>query len=1061
MQNINELIGIIKGISYDGVINENEINFLHSWIERNRYFALNSNQKKLINQIDESLNDKVLTDLERKTILSTAQHILETDKDEYTFYTELNGIIEGIISDGEVNDAEIMNLHEWFESHNESFSRDIENIHIAINKILEDGKITLDEQESLMILLKERIKSLKADSTLKYLKNQIKQRNNIGIYLIGLLDKEYNFSLIHSRAENVLRNALNSYTGTSTSDPEIVVVSLSLIAMLNYNGSFYDSVREVYESLYSKFSEQKIEGLIRSILDRYRSKDDKSSRARIINYLLRQSIVPKYYLPNFFEFVFDIYKLNFEYSLSEDLYDDFQFVFDGLKLNMTTMSDDLEIKATKKTYKLIQATKDLVVKDNFDPLIKLGIMIIELIDKYMWNKEVKIQNPYLKYGFENWVSTLNEKSRGEYKGKSNRSHWKPKFYLQNDSIYLLPPIHKIKAQYNYWDLKILIKNGDETVYENIRPDVREIIGGYQITSEKIKINKPLDKIKYLLMSKYEVIYDSEDQLYRDFIVFNQSGQELNNNTDYHGIALFCTRYNLSEADEFYKNDDFVLSSSQVKLGDTIFIGNKIFNFTSLTKPGIFGERYENHTLVQLDTKKEYPIYKTVKYLVFEDEKVDCTYEIYINNKSYVLNDFDYTVTSNEGSNKFVINLKITKSNIYSVTVYRIYKDKKLNIGVFNFVLDHELLVSSTRVDDNNFKISINTGLSSCSIVEKIKLDCFDLDDIQLEYLRKQYAYRIPLGFEVFRITDDTWKPFSEDLWIGEIKHGTVLDVYGFDVDGITIYSSKGNILEEIPMKNKGIYKQAEIGFLISHKEYDYVSMILLKDGKAVNMIRCYNKCYIDDNGIEDLFDPVKNELTISTRFKGKGLIFYEILNEENVKVFKGGAKRNNEKEVISGLNSFEKYTINVLEKSKGLYLGTGTILKTISRIFYGRKDFIGRCFKIDEVYYYERIGRKLVEKSRNFNMNYVKFTEQIDDSTFKGEIYAKTAKGIYWLYKINPVEIEVNSDVISGTMDLYITNEGDGLLIDLKYNNIMNDLDNCNAPCIEIYTVDANGKEKL
>ena len=46
-------------------------------------------------------------------------------------------------------------------------------------------------------------------------------------------------------------------------------------------------------------------------------------------------------------------------------------------------------------------------------------------------------------------------------------------------------------------------------------------------------------------------------------------------------------------------------------------------------------------------------------------------------------------------------------------------------------------------------------------------------------------------------------------------------------------------------------------------------------------------------------------------------------------------------------------------------------------------------------------------------------------------------------------------------MDLYITNEGDGLLIDLKHRNIMNNLDDFNAPCIEIYTVDANGKEEL
>lgn len=1064
MQNINEVIGIIKGISYDGIINDREINFLHSWVERNRHFATYLNQKKLIKLIDEALDDKVLTDLERRTILATAQNILEVQNDEYALYTEFNGIIEGIISDNEVNDEEILSLREWFELHSETITRDGESIRIAINKILENGVITTNEKASLLSLLKDKIESLKLDSKLLILKNLIKQRKNIGIELVDLLDREDNMSVIHSKAESVLRYTLNSYTGSLVTDPEIVVISLSLIAMLNYDGSFYDSVRGVYESLYTSYSEQKIEGLIRFVLNKYRSKIDQSSRSRIINYPLRQSVVPKYYLPNFFEFIFDIYKLNFEFNLSEDLYEEFKFVFDGLQLNLNTIGDDLEINATKKTYKLIQTTKDLIIKEkDFDPLINLSVMVIQLIDKYIWNKKLTIQNQYFQYGFEKWVSIFEktDESRKERQSLNNRSRWKPKFYLQNDSIYLLPPIHRVQAHYNYWDLKIVVENDGEIIYENARPNIREIIGGYQINLDKIKVDKPLSGLRYLLMSNNEIIYDSTNQLHRDFIVFNQNGQEISNNTDYQGTALFCTKNSLFDVNEYYNTDDYVLSALQVKLGDTLSIENKIFNFTSLTKPGIFGEKYENHTLVQFDSKKEYPVYKTVKYLVFEDEIINCSYEIYINSKLYVLNDFQYTINSKEGANIYVINLNITKPNIYSIAVYRVYKEENMKVGVFNFLFDPELVVSSTKINDLNYKVTIDTGLLPYQIVENLNLGCFDVDDIQLEYLRKRYVYRIPLGFNAYRISNDSWKPFSEDLWINDIKHGTILELYGVDVNSVAIYSSKGVFLEEVEVKNKGIYKQLEIGFLNSYKEYDYTSIFLLKEGKAVHLIRCYNKCCIEDGGIEELFDPVTNEFTITTQFKGKGLIFYEVLNSENVKVFGGIPKKNSEKEVISGLNSFENYTIHILEKPKGLSFGKGTILKTINRIFYARKDFVGRNFKIDEVYFYENINRNLVEKVRKFRMNYVKFTEQIDESTFKGEIYAKSSKGIYWLYKINPVEIEVNSDVISGTMDLYITNEGDGLLIDLKHNNIMNNLDDFRAPCIEIYTVDANGKEEL
>ena len=374
MQNINEVIGIIKGISFDGIINDQEIDFLKLWQKNNRHFALNANEHKLIKLIDEALDDKILTDLERRTILTTAQSVLKSQNDENTIYSELNGIIEGIISDDEVNKEEILNLYKWWELHSNNLHKNNNEVKIknALNDILQDGIITIEEQDYLLNLLKDKIGTLKLDSKIEYLKKLIKGKNNIGIELIDLLDSNNNMDYIHNMAQIQLKNALNSYSGLSIKDPEIVVISLSLIAMLEYDGAFYESVRKKYKSLYSMISEQKIEGLIRTVLNRYRTREDKSTRSRIINVPLRQSIVPKYYLANFFDFIFDIYKINFEYVLSSELYDDFQFVYDGLKSNMQSEGDTLEVKITQKTYKLIQTTKDLVTKENnFDPLISL------------------------------------------------------------------------------------------------------------------------------------------------------------------------------------------------------------------------------------------------------------------------------------------------------------------------------------------------------------------------------------------------------------------------------------------------------------------------------------------------------------------------------------------------------------------------------------------------------------------------------------------------------------------------------------------------------------------
>ena len=114
---------------------------------------------------------------------------------------------------------------------------------------------------------------------------------------------------------------------------------------------------------------------------------------------------------------------------------------------------------------------------------------------------------------------------------------------------------------------------------------------------------------------------------------------------------------------------------------------------------------------------------------------------------------------------------------------------------------------------------------------------------------------------------------------------------------------------------------------------------------------------------------------------------------------------------------------------------------------------IDKVFKRQYIYYYQNKGNNFIEKIERLEKTYVVFTKQISNNVFQGNIYNKNIDKNFWLYKINPVEIEVNSDIIDETMDIYITNEGDGLLFDKKHKNILNDLEDPKAPPIEIYTI--------
>ena len=46
-----------------------------------------------------------------------------------------------------------------------------------------------------------------------------------------------------------------------------------------------------------------------------------------------------------------------------------------------------------------------------------------------------------------------------------------------------------------------------------------------MTPSKIRLNNPFGEITYMLMSNSDVIYSSKNQLFRDYFVFDENGNE--------------------------------------------------------------------------------------------------------------------------------------------------------------------------------------------------------------------------------------------------------------------------------------------------------------------------------------------------------------------------------------------------------------------------------------------------------------------------------------------------------------------------------------------------------
>lgn len=1067
MRNINELIGIINGISDDGIIDEKETDLLRSWVAQNRNLVYASEQAALIARVEAALEDGIIDDDERTELLNQANaFVLIADTDLRCLY-ELLHFFDDILCNEWLDKRQHDRLAECVNDNRDILRSQKEGTKLVylLDKVLENSIVSEEDFAEIRLLLSECIELGKFEAKLAQLARLVREKKNIGIELIEILDNTDAIAEINRRAEDWLKKGLQSYSGTVL-HKDLVYVSLVLIAMLKYDGNYYNYVRETYTNLYNGYySEQKIEGTIRSIIKGcIKPGDDISYGSRVINIALSDSIVPVHYLPAFFEFIYDIYKLNFDYDLPENLYDEFSFIYDGLKSLMTSDDDVVTISVTKKSYKLIRSTKRLITNDQLDSIIKLSIIVSKLIDKKVWDKENPIFNPYLKEGYLGWLKTLREDVRSGRKEHSIgelRSKWEPEFVLSDRSVYIVPPIHKVKALYNPYDIHAIVTCNGKVVAEERTPYVSEIIGGYKVKVNRIRLNAPLNRVRYQLMAGSECIYDSKDKLFRECIAFTPEGTEISNNTDYSGGVVLCHRQGALDCSAFFTSAEYCLSMHKVRVGNSILVGNTLLNFSAFTKPGVFGTTYQNAYIKKRDTDELIDLYKEIQCLYFESNSKTANFEISINEKPYRLTEFGFDRTETERGNKYVVNLNLMKSAVYSIRVWQLESGRKQQIFERTIAVDSSLTWDAVMMSDTVYLVSLESDLARGSVYEEMDITEFGEDFISFTIDDDVYYFILPFSFDVFRISNGKWMPYSNSIWIGDVNSESYIELIGTTITTTEIRGNNGACIDaEIPVKRLGNIERIPIGFLLTHKaEFDYVVLAFAQMDKPTKAIFCYNKCIFDESGTEISFSAQDGELTVTPKYFGKGNIYYTIQSQSGELVYKSGFVKFGESDSTYNIHSFEHYRIQFYEKEKGLSLKKENPLAVYDRVFYSIDEFVGRSFKIDEVYFDQSIQGELVRKSWRFNRVYLFFTRKVDEGLFEGELYTRTKQGSYMLNRINPVEIEICGDIIDEKLEISITKDGDGLLLDFEHSGIKNTLDDLKATDIFSYIIDANGVE--
>lgn len=151
---INVLRGIVAGISSSGDVSTDEVNELSNWCLVHANLRDRHPFSELIPVIEEAIKDDHIDEDERANILWLCGNFAD-NSGYYDIVTSsvqfLHGMIHGIMADSDISDREIRALSNWLDANDYlQGTYPFDELNTLLHAILEDGKITEDELNSLL-----------------------------------------------------------------------------------------------------------------------------------------------------------------------------------------------------------------------------------------------------------------------------------------------------------------------------------------------------------------------------------------------------------------------------------------------------------------------------------------------------------------------------------------------------------------------------------------------------------------------------------------------------------------------------------------------------------------------------------------------------------------------------------------------------------------------------------------------------------------------------------------------------------------------------------------------
>ena len=592
-------------------------------------------------------------------------------------------------------------------------------------------------------------------------------------------------------------------------DYQLIILALIIVGLKDYDGAFWCHVEDRFYFSYEESGKSSgfVNEKLRDVIRKFFSPEDSDNR--LINYVLKQAVMPVQYLHNYFELMFDIYKKNLYFYLGSDkeVEEDLRIAFSGIaNTGKTGADDEFRSEATNKVYVLIKSSREVMTEPKgISSLLDLSLDVLKIIDAYYNSLECEcLDNTYYKTGFDNWLKYHVNKKELRKGNNSERiaNGWKynqsPFFELYNDDVYLTIPARKISSEHNPNLLCVKLYNEDKLLLESEDFIVEQQIGVNIIKPRgRLKVLEPIGKLRYEFECDGNVIYSSADKLFRNYIVFDNKGLEITNNKNTKGIIKIVSKDFDNQSLQIIKKTVFYcIGITNIDEDGYFYLFNELVNITGSLSSGLVGERYDNTYLIY--DNEFVDVYKRVDKLIIETELSTSLLSLWINEEEYLLSDLPLSIKRNGTGFSYIVDLELMDAVSYDIKTVN-NNDGSIIGKEQHFIIDKNLkyeyhdgilTYSSSLLDSNDLLIDINDESTYSPMV------AFS-DDLGVEY---EYKYFFPYGLELVRIDRNKWQTMDE-LWGADIKPHSQLMTYGLFCDQVVVFDTNNNRIGLLPVKS--------------------------------------------------------------------------------------------------------------------------------------------------------------------------------------------------------------------------------------------------------------------